>query len=121
VEASALSPPGLSDFLDALLGPPTLYDDRPNDRANSEALILRALRRVAAAELHEKLDTASRQSWALGKVFNKDGYPGEREVLAALGGAVWRATRMEKAVIASTLRQAFATGQAAATKASHGI
>ena len=61
-----------------------LYDDRNKQRASAEGLLLRAMPKVAAADLADKLDAASRQAWFLGKTYARDGYPGEREVMMGL-------------------------------------
>ena len=98
-----------------------LYDDRPRPRADKEAMLVRAVRKVAAADPELKLSEGSRMAYWLGAEFYKLAYPSEREVLASLGGAIFRATGGDKALIASTLRRGFADGQAAATrKASRG-
>jgi hypothetical protein len=93
-----------------------LYDGRPKERASAEGLLVRGLRKVAAADDSLKLDAGGRQAWFLGRVFHRDGYPGEREVVAALGGAVWRAVRGDKAAIADRLREAFRAGEAGGLK-----
>jgi hypothetical protein len=93
-----------------------LYDNRPRPRADKEAMLVRAVRKVAAASAELKLPEGSRMADWLGAEFHALTYPSEREVVASLGGAIFRATGQDKATIASTLRKAFADGRAAAER-----
>jgi hypothetical protein len=80
-------------------------------RAGAERLLHRAVEKINAAPFDQKLSVAKGQAFFCGKVFAKDGYPAERETLAALGGAVYRATQQPKEKIAQVLREAYRAGQ----------